>query len=86
MGLGEPVTSASLSYDGDGVLLMATGVRREWFGQTTKDMMDPNRGLSRSRALQRALRCDLGEDAGAENERGDTVERPQHVQLTSTAS
>ena len=49
---------------------MTTGVRREWFGQTTKDMIDPNRGLSRSRALQRALRCDLGEDAGAESERG----------------
>ena len=40
------------------------------FGQTTKDMIDPNRGLSRSRALRRALQCDLGEDAGAESEGG----------------
>ena len=62
--------AGSLNVRFDGEAAEGDGVRREWFGQTTKDMIDPNRGLSRSRALQRALRCDLGEDAGAESECG----------------
>ena len=40
--------AGSLSVTFDGEAAEGDGVRREWFGQTTKEMIDPNRGLFRS--------------------------------------
>ncbi len=40
--------AGSLSVMFDGEAAEGDGVQREWFGQTTKEMIDPNRGLFRS--------------------------------------
>jgi len=40
--------AGSLNVRFNGEAAEGDGVRREWFGQTTKEMIDPNRGLFRS--------------------------------------
>ena len=40
--------AGSLNVMFEGEAAEGDGVRREWFGQTTKEMIDPNRGLFRS--------------------------------------